>query len=102
MTNKNYEGLYHLSALQELLEGFEYFDTDTQEKRRIYYIEEKGKDASFERWRLELYYQPSFACTCFCNSLESYEEFLKKYKPFCFQDYVEYLAWHKTTLKKGL
>ena len=81
MTNKNYE-------------GFEYFDTDTQEKRRIYYIEEKGKD-SLERWRLELYYQPNFACTCFCNSPEAYEEFLKKNKPCCFPDYTEFRAWHK-------
>ena len=79
--------------------GFNYFDGDSQTNRRIYYIEEKGKDTGFERWRLELYYQPNFACTCFCNSLEAYEEFLKKYKQDCFPDYVEYLAWHKLSQK---
>ena len=76
-------------------EGFNYFDGDSQTIRRIYYIEEKGKDISFERWRLHLYYKPNFACTSFYYSSEDYETFLKYHKQDCFTDYVEYLAWYK-------
>lgn len=81
-------------------EGFEYFDTDTQEKRRIYYIEEKGKDTSFDRWRLCLYYQPNFACTTFFYSKEDYEYFLKRHKQDCYPDYVEYVEFYNKKSKE--
>ena len=65
--------------------GFLY--SDGNQRRRIYFIEDRGKDISYERWRATLYYEPNFAMTAFFDSAEAYESFLSKHRPLCFDDY---------------
>ena len=50
----------------------DYLEPDLQ----IYYVEPKGKDVSFNRWRVCLYYKRGFAKTVFFNSQAKYDEFL--------------------------
>lgn len=58
-----------------------------QQNRRIYFMEEKGKDVSFPRWRVCLYYAPNFALTHFLDSLQEYNNFLSNHINNCFADY---------------
>ena len=58
--------------------------------KRIYFIEAKGKDVSFERWRATLYYAPGFALTYFAQSQAEYDKFLALHNKDCYADYEEY------------
>ena len=60
------------------------------EDKKIMYIDPHGKDISFERWRLTLYYQPGFALTHFADSQKEYDDFIAEHKQYCYEDYAEY------------
>ncbi len=59
---------------------------------QIYFIEAKGKDASFNRWRVVLYYAAHLAKTAFFYTEQAYSAFLAEYQPKCYQDYDQYRA----------
>ena len=62
------------------------------EGEQIYYIDGHGKDISFKRWRVILYYRPGFALTHFLPSQAEYDSFISKYQPFCYEDYNVFRA----------
>jgi hypothetical protein len=53
----------------------------------IVYLEPKGKDISFQRWRITGYYRPNFAITIFCQSETEYNQFLKSHINDCYDTY---------------
>ena len=57
------------------------------EGKQIYFMEGRGKDISFDRWRVTLYYEPNFALTHFLPSQEEYDSFIEEHQPFCYDDY---------------
>lgn len=63
------------------------------EGKRIFFIEGKGKDISFERWRVTLYYEPHLAKTFFFPSEKAYETFLRENLPKTFEHYEDFRAW---------
>ncbi len=60
------------------------------EDKKIMFMEAKGKDISFNRWRVTLYYQPNFALTHFLNSQQEYDDFITSHKADCYEDYNEW------------
>ncbi|MHB1098680.1 MAG: hypothetical protein ACYCZR_03920 [Burkholderiales bacterium] len=62
--------------------GFEY------DGKTILFIDPQGKDASFERWRAILYYEPGFAKTTFFGTEFQYETFLAARQPLCYSTYA--------------
>jgi hypothetical protein len=68
--------------------GFTYIDEGTE--RRIFYIEKRSKDISFNRWRLTLYYAPGFAATALFNSQAEYDRFCSDNEPFTYSDFNEF------------
>lgn len=74
--------------------GFVQIDNGTA--RRIYYIEKRGKDISFPRWRLTLYYAPNFATTILFYLQAEYEQYLLDNERFCYSDFEEFQKdWRK-------
>ena len=69
-------------------EGFIF--NDGGKGRRIYFIGAKGKDISFNRWRVTLYYDGNFAATHFLTSEGEYNSFIKRNSPACYNDYSEF------------
>jgi Fe2+ or Zn2+ uptake regulation protein len=67
---------------------------------RIYFMECKGKDVSFDRWRIAGYYAGHFAETVFLNSETEYNEFIKNHKAACYSDYSEFRIDADLYLKK--
>ena len=65
------------------------YNPDLEGSEQIYFIEARGKDISFDRWRVCLYYRAGFAKTMFFYTASRYKAFLEKYNPLCFQDYEE-------------
>ena len=63
---------------------------DGNSNRRIYFIDGRGKDVSFNRWRVTLYYGGNFAATHFLTSETEYDSFIKRNTPFCYADYAEF------------
>jgi hypothetical protein len=63
---------------------------DKGEERRIYYIEKRGKDSSFQRWRATLYYAPNFAVTAFFDSESEYSRYCSIWEKFCFSDFEQF------------
>ncbi len=57
------------------------------EDKRIHFIDGHGKDISFNRWRVILYYRPGFALPHFLDSQVEYDNFINKYQPFYYEDY---------------
>lgn len=74
--------------------GFEYTDilTDPPAKRHVFFIDKHGKDCSFERWRLCLYYLSHCAATHFEPTEQAYNDFIAKCEPDCYQNYDDYRA----------
>jgi hypothetical protein len=68
--------------------GFIFNDGDV--KRRIYFIDGRGKDISFNRWRVTLYYDGNFAATHFLTSEIEYNSFIKRNSPACYGDYSDF------------
>ena len=66
------------------------------ENRIIKFIEPKGKDISFPRWRVCLYYAPNFALTHFESTEADYNKFLADHAGECFTDYITFhkYFWH--------
>jgi hypothetical protein len=58
--------------------------------RKIYFIDAQGKDVSFNRWRVNLYYARNFALTHFLNSQTEYEAFINEHKADCYTDFEEF------------
>jgi len=58
----------------------------------IYFMEPKGKDISFNRWRITLYYAPHLAKTHFEYSEQAYNHFLKSHSDFVYDRYMDYRA----------
>lgn len=54
-----------------------------------YYIDAQGKDASFDRWRICLYYRRNFAETLFFQSEKEYDLFLNTHTNG-FKDYSSF------------
>jgi hypothetical protein len=67
-------------------EGFNY------DGARIFFVEAKGKDISFERWRVCLYYAPCLALTAIFNTKDGYDAFLDESAKHTFPTYAEYRA----------
>jgi hypothetical protein len=63
---------------------------DGGKKRRIYFIDPQGKDVSFDRWRVTLYYDGNFAATHFLHSETEYNSFLKRNSPNCYANYDDF------------
>ncbi len=57
------------------------------EDKQIYFMEGRGKDISFSRWRVTLYYAPNFALTHFLPTQSEYDNFLAQHQPLCYHDY---------------
>jgi hypothetical protein len=62
----------------------------THGKRRIYYIEAKGKDISFSRWRVELFYAPHYAETFFLADKEAYNNFIENHNAHTYATYQDF------------
>jgi hypothetical protein len=62
----------------------------SREGNRIYFIEPKGKDAMFERWRVTLYYAPNLAETQFFPSQAEYDAFLARHQPLTYSTYQDF------------
>ena len=60
--------------------------------KRIYFIDPRGKDASFDRWRVTLYYDKDYASTAFFRNETEYQDFLAKNMPLTYEDYKEFGA----------
>jgi hypothetical protein len=58
----------------------------------IFFTEGKGKDVSFNRWRVCLYFAPCFALTEFFDTQEAYDAFLVEAAKHTFPTYAEYRA----------
>uniref|UniRef100_A0A6M3J560 Uncharacterized protein n=1 Tax=viral metagenome TaxID=1070528 RepID=A0A6M3J560_9ZZZZ len=67
--------------------------------KQIYFIDGQGKDISFDRWRVSLYYEPGFAETHFLPSQIEYDDFMEKYQPCCYDNYI---AWRDESKKLDL
>ena len=59
--------------------------------KKIKFLEGLGKDASFDRWRLILYYAPGLAETHFSYSEVDYKNFISTNSKYVYSDYDEYL-----------
>ncbi len=64
--------------------GFEYKEAWDSEPVMVFYLDPQGKDISFERWRITLYYAPNFAKTHFEPNEEAYNMFLAEHKEGCY------------------
>ena len=58
--------------------------------RKIYFIDPHGKDISFERWRVCLYYDRNHASTAFFDTEEEYTKFLSEHMSKCYSDFLEF------------
>jgi hypothetical protein len=71
--------------------GFIYTgEFNPNEPRNVLFMECKGKDISFPRWRIALYYAAHLAETHFSYSEADYNAFIAKHAPFCFSDFTEF------------
>ena len=70
----------------EKMKGFEF------EGKRIYFMDGRGKDISFERWRVSLYYNHHQAATHFLPSQAEYDAFLTEHQADCYDDYDKFRA----------
>ena len=68
-------------------EGFLYSGDYFGDTCRVYYIDSKGKDISFNRWRFCLYYTDNTAATHFTYSEESAAAFMDTHKAQVYDDY---------------
>jgi len=60
------------------------------EGRRVYYMDGRGKDISFPRWRATLYYEGHLAMTHFLSSQADYDSFLSIHAKYCYSSYDEF------------
>lgn len=76
-------------SVSEVPPGFEFTDEfNDKNTQQIYFIEAKGKDISFDRWRFTLYYARNYAMTHFEPSQAAADAFMAKYAPLCYSDYT--------------
>ena len=68
--------------------------------KMIYYIDRLGKDISFERWRLDLYYDRNHAKTVFFSSEEEYNDFVEKNSYNCYEDFTMFKEAEKRRYKR--
>jgi len=68
------------------------------EGRHIFFMEKKGKDVSFPRWRLTCYYEAHLASTVFFDSEEEYDAFIEKHSSKCYEEYTDF---RKDSDRKG-
>ena len=70
--------------------GFEHDD------KIIYYIDPQGKDISFDRWRVTLYYHSGYAATHFLPDVLAYNKFLADNTPKTYPEYTDFRNdWEK-------
>lgn len=67
-------------------------DGFTHDAKQIYHMESKGKDISFDRWRIALYYEPNYASTVFFGSQPAYDAFITRHIGECYPDYSDFVA----------
>lgn len=60
--------------------------------RKIYFIEQKGKDPASNRWRAELYYKPGFAITKLFDSVHANAVFLADHEDAVYTFYEEFVG----------
>jgi len=58
--------------------------------QRIFYIDAEGKDISFSRWRVSLYYAVHLAKTYFLPTQAAYDAFLEIHASECYPDYTDF------------
>ena len=78
--------------------GFTYTGEFQTNPVNVGYIEYKGKDISFDRWRFSLYYEPNMAALHFEHSEQAANEFLSKHQRETHADYTEW----STTYEKNV
>ena len=64
--------------------------------RTIYYLDDHGKDVSFERWRVCGYYAPHYAETIFHDTEAEHFLFIESRKQHCYDDYMEFRRNHES------
>ena len=85
-TTKPAEGTQSAITISTRPQGFNYGGN------HIFFVEAKGKDVSFNRWRMCLYYAPCLALTEFFETQEGYDAFLDEAAKHTFPSYAEYRA----------
>jgi len=55
----------------------------------IYYLDCLGKDAAFERWRIDAYYKRNFAQVLFFNNETDYKHFIETHQNKVYKNYDE-------------
>lgn len=58
----------------------------------VMFIDVMGKDISFPRWRVNLYYASNLAETVFFNSEKEYVDYIDEFKSYVYQNYTDYRA----------
>lgn len=64
----------------------------SHEGKTVKFIDAKGRDISFYRWRVDLYYDAHLAITYFFDSEYRYTHFIKRREQFCFDNYDDFRA----------
>lgn len=67
--------------------GFAHTDDFDGVIRHVWFIEPKGKDISFPRWRFALYYARNYAMTHFEPSQAAADAFIARHADCCFLSY---------------
>ena len=75
--------------------GFLYTGEYAKDAIKVLFIEPKGKDVSFPRWRFSLYYDKYLAATHFEYSEEGANNFLAKNNHKCFSEH-DFDKWSKS------
>lgn len=71
------------------------------EGKTIYFVEAKGKDISYARWRADLYYKGHMASTAFFQTEATYNNFLAEAAKHTFEEYSDFRkAWDNGSLSE--
>jgi len=71
--------------------------------KRIYYIDARGKDISFDRWRVCLYYAGNMAATYLFETEQEYLDFIERHSPSCYSDYEDFRKdWDNESKQKAI
>jgi hypothetical protein len=60
--------------------------------KRIYFLDSHGKDISFPRWRVILFYARNFGETVFFPSQKEHDDFITSQHQYCYDTYEAFAA----------
>lgn len=58
--------------------------------RTYWYIDARGRDISFPRWRVYMYYESHMAETVFFDAEATYNRFIQQSAPLTYADYADF------------